>query len=66
MDNVMGSVCSTQKVNKEMRVQLWLKNLCENRPLGRPRRRWKDNIKIGIRNIDYEDLKRTNLGEQIT
>ena len=24
------------------------------RPLGRPRRRWEDNIKMDLREVDYE------------
>jgi hypothetical protein len=26
------------------------------RPLGRPRRRWEDNIKMGLREIWFEDV----------
>jgi hypothetical protein len=26
------------------------------RPLGRPRRRWEDNIRMGLREIEWEDV----------
>jgi hypothetical protein len=28
----------------------------ENRPLGRPRRRWIENIKMGLREIEWDGL----------
>jgi hypothetical protein len=33
-----------------------LQNLKRRRPLGRPRHRWQDNIKIYLRGIDWEGL----------
>jgi hypothetical protein len=27
-----------------------------NRPLGRPRRRWEDNIKVDLQEVVYEDM----------
>jgi hypothetical protein len=33
------------------------------RPLGRPRRRWVDNIKIDLREIDWDDIDWINLVE---
>jgi hypothetical protein len=33
------------------------------RPLGRPRRRWVDNIKIGLREIGWDDLDWIDLAE---
>jgi len=43
----------------------WWENLRGKRPLGRPRRRWEDNIKIGIQEIgwggmDWNDLAQDN------
>ena len=26
------------------------------RPLGRPRRRWEDNIKMDLQEVDFEDM----------
>ncbi|KAJ4427428.1 hypothetical protein ANN_25050, partial [Periplaneta americana] len=33
------------------------------RPLGRPRRRWEDNIKIDLREVGYEDREWINLSQ---
>jgi hypothetical protein len=33
------------------------------RPLGRPRRRWVDNIKINIREIRWDGMDRSGSGE---
>jgi hypothetical protein len=33
------------------------------RPLGRPRRRWEDNIKMGLREIGFGDVDRINLAQ---
>ena len=33
------------------------------RPLGRPRRRWKDNIKMDLREVDYDPGDRIALEE---
>ncbi|KAJ4434199.1 hypothetical protein ANN_22747 [Periplaneta americana] len=32
------------------------------RPLGRPRRRWEDNIKMDLREVGYDDREWINLG----
>ncbi|KAJ4430177.1 hypothetical protein ANN_22387 [Periplaneta americana] len=33
------------------------------RPLGRPRRRWEDNIKMGLREVGYDDRDWINLAQ---
>jgi hypothetical protein len=33
------------------------------RPLGRPRRRWVDNIKIDLREIGWDGMDRIDLGQ---
>jgi hypothetical protein len=33
------------------------------RPLGRPRRRWVDNIKIDLRDIGWDDMDWTDLAQ---
>ncbi|KAJ4435849.1 hypothetical protein ANN_18468 [Periplaneta americana] len=33
------------------------------RPLGRPRRRWEDNIKMDLREVGYDDRERINLAQ---
>ncbi|KAJ4433414.1 hypothetical protein ANN_15673 [Periplaneta americana] len=35
----------------------------EKRPLGRPRRRWEDNIKMDLREVGYEDRNWINLAQ---
>jgi hypothetical protein len=35
----------------------------EGRPLGRPRRRWEDNIKIDLREIWFGDVDFTHLAQ---
>ncbi|KAJ4437318.1 hypothetical protein ANN_17456 [Periplaneta americana] len=34
-----------------------------NRPLGRPRRRWEDNIKMDLREVGYDDREWINLAQ---
>jgi hypothetical protein len=33
------------------------------RPLGRPRRRWEDNIKMDIREVGWEDMNWIDLAQ---
>jgi hypothetical protein len=33
------------------------------RPLGRPRRRWLDNIKMDLREIGWDDMDRIDLAQ---
>ncbi|KAJ4436645.1 hypothetical protein ANN_16776 [Periplaneta americana] len=35
----------------------------EKRPLGRPRRRWEDNIKMDLREVGYDDREWINLAQ---
>jgi hypothetical protein len=35
----------------------------ERRPLGRPRRRWEDNIKMGLREVGREGADRVALAQ---
>jgi hypothetical protein len=35
----------------------------EKSPLGRPRRRWVDNIKTDLRQIEWDGMDRTNLSQ---
>ena len=46
-----------------MYTGIWWKSLRGNRPLGRPRRRWEDNIKmdlqdVGCGGVDWNELAR--------
>jgi hypothetical protein len=39
---------------KRNAYRIWVGNAEGNRPLGRPRRRWVDNIKIDLREIGWD------------
>jgi hypothetical protein len=39
-----------------MHTILWFGKLEGKRPLGRPRHRWKDNIRMNQRKIEWEDV----------
>jgi hypothetical protein len=51
--NEMGKVCSAYRGGETCTGFLW-ENLTEKRPLGRPRHRWEDNIKMDIQEVGYE------------
>ena len=55
----MGGACSVYGV-EERRLQLLVGKSEGKRPLGRPRRRWQDNIKmvihVGLADTDWIDL----------
>jgi hypothetical protein len=36
----------------------------EKRPLGRPRRRWENNIKMDLREIEWGDVDWINLAQE--
>jgi hypothetical protein len=48
----MGRVCSTNGEKKNA-YRIFVGNPEGKRPLGRPRRRWTDNIKIDLREIGW-------------
>ena len=35
----------------------------ENRPLGRPRRRWQDNVKMGLQEVSWEGMDWIDLAQ---
>jgi ribosome biogenesis protein Nip4 len=39
-----------------MRTEFWLENPEGERPLGRLKRRWEDNIRMDLREIGWEDV----------
>jgi hypothetical protein len=51
----MGRACSTKGAKRNAYMILVGKPEGK-RPLGRPRRRWVDNIKIGLRAIGWDDV----------
>jgi hypothetical protein len=48
----MGRACSTNGENRNA-YRILVGKPEENRPLGRPRRRWVDNVKIDLRMVWY-------------
>jgi hypothetical protein len=47
-ENEMGTACCTHGEKKNA-CRVLMGNPGERRPLGRPRRRWEDNIKMDLR-----------------
>jgi len=50
----MGGACSTYV--GEVHTGFWVGKPEGGRPLGRPRRRWQDNIKIDLREIEWRGI----------
>jgi hypothetical protein len=50
-----GRACSTY-VQEEEWIQILVRKPEEKRPLGRTRRRWEDNIKMGLREIRWDGM----------
>jgi hypothetical protein len=44
-----------------MRIGYWWERQKENRPLGRPRRSWVDNVEIDLREIGWNGMHRIDL-----
>ena len=49
-------MCSTYGGEQRCIQCCWLGNLRE-RPLGRSRRRWEDNIKMDLQEVDFEGME---------
>jgi hypothetical protein len=47
--------------SSEMHIGYWWGKPEGKRPLGRPRRRWVDNIKIDLREIEWDGMDWTDL-----
>jgi hypothetical protein len=44
-------------------IRYWCERQKLKRPLGRPRRRWVDNIKMDLREIGWDDMNWIDLAE---
>ena len=44
-------------------MKLWLGNLRGKRPFGRPRRRWKDNMKMDLQEVGCGGMDRIELAQ---
>jgi hypothetical protein len=51
----MGSACSTN-VERRNACRILVGKPEERRPLGRPKRRWVDNIKMDLREIEWDAM----------
>jgi hypothetical protein len=58
----MGRACSTNG-DKRYAYRRSVGELEVTRPLGRPRRRWLDNIKMDLREIGWDDVDRNDLAQ---
>ena len=58
----MGRVCSAYRVGVRC-VQLLVGKPERRRPLGRPRRRWQDNIKMGLQEVGCGAMDRIDLAQ---
>jgi hypothetical protein len=58
----MGRACSTNW-DKRNAYRILVGKPEGKRPLGRPRRRWVDNIKIDLREIDWGGMDWNDLAE---
>jgi hypothetical protein len=58
----MGRACSTN-VEKRNAYRILVGNPEGKRPLGRPRRRWVDNIKMVLREIGWDGMDWIDLAQ---
>jgi hypothetical protein len=52
----MGEACSTRR-RDETFIKILVGKPEGKRPLGRPRHRWEDNIKMDLREIEWEGVE---------
>jgi hypothetical protein len=60
-EDVMGRACSTNEKRNAYRILVGKPE--EKRPLGRPRRRWVDNIKMDLREIGWDGMDWIDLAQ---
>jgi hypothetical protein len=58
----MGRACSTNG-EKRNAYRILVENPERKRPLGRPRRRWLDNIKMNFREIGWDGMNWIDLAQ---
>jgi hypothetical protein len=58
----MGGACSTNGVKRNA-YRILVGKPEEKRPLGRPRRRWEDNIRIDLREIGWGGMDWIHLAQ---
>jgi hypothetical protein len=62
MEDEVGGACGMHGVGRSVYRVLDGRSE-EKRPLGRPRRRWKDNIKTDVREIGIDEANRIRLAQ---
>jgi hypothetical protein len=58
----MGRACSTNGVKRNA-YRIFVGNTEGKRPLGTPRRRWMDNIKINLREMGWDGMDWIDQGQ---
>jgi hypothetical protein len=58
----MGGACSTNGEKRNV-YRMLVGKLEGRRPLGRPRRRWEDNLKTDLREIGWGGMDRIDLAQ---
>jgi hypothetical protein len=58
----MGRACSTNGANKNT-YRILVGKPEGKRPLGRPRRRWVDNIEMDVRDIEWDGIYSVDLAQ---
>jgi hypothetical protein len=61
-ENNMGRACSTNGEKKNA-YRILVENPEGKRPVGRPRRRWVDNIKMDLREIGWDGMNWIDLAQ---
>jgi hypothetical protein len=59
----IGRVCNRNKGGEKENKKNEDRVLVGKRPLGRPRRRWEDNIRMDLRNIGWSDVDWIHLAQ---
>jgi hypothetical protein len=62
-EDEMGKACSTNR-EKRNAYRMLVGKAEGNRPLGRPRRRWVDNIKMNLREIGWGGMDWIDLAQE--
>jgi hypothetical protein len=58
----MGRACNTNGAKRNA-YRIFVENPEGGRPLGRPRRRWAENIKMDLREVGWDGMDRIHLAQ---
>jgi hypothetical protein len=62
-ENEMGGACNTHESERRNAYEIFVGKPEGKRPLGRPRRRWEDNIRMDLRVIGWEGVDCMHLAQ---